>query len=98
MDNISRKGHLAGKSSGVEISLALLKANEGGVILRLETPELVTRRLLELGLAPGEFVKLIRGAPPFGDPIEIELLNYRLAIRKDEAKKIFLLFQPAGQL
>ncbi len=69
--------------------LSSLKKNEMGIIEHLETAPLVTQRLMEMGVAPGEKVRFIRPSP-FGDPIEIELLNYRLAIRKSEARKIFL--------
>ncbi len=71
------------------IPLSSLKENEGGVIDHLGTVPAVTQRLVEMGITPGEYVRFVRKAP-FGDPIEIELLNYRLAIRKSEARKIYL--------
>lgn len=47
----------------------------------------VTRRLMEMGIIPGVEVKVVKEAP-FGDPIEIRLLGYNLAIRKNEAEAI----------
>ena len=44
----------------------------------------VSCRLLEMGLTPGVVVKVL-GVAPWGDPIEIELRNYRLSLRKSEA-------------
>lgn len=47
----------------------------------------VTRRLLEMGLIPGVTVNVIKSAP-FGDPIEVRLRGYSLAMRKSEADAI----------
>ena len=47
----------------------------------------VTRRLLEMGLIPGVTVNVVKSAP-FGDPIEVRLRGYSLAMRKSEADAI----------
>jgi len=47
----------------------------------------VTRRLLEMGVIPGVAVQVIKLAP-FGDPIEIRVRGYSLAMRKSEADAI----------
>jgi len=47
----------------------------------------VIRRLLEMGLIPGVSVKVIKTAP-FGDPIEVRVRGYSLAMRKNEADSI----------
>ena len=47
----------------------------------------VTRRLMEMGVIPGVSVRRVKSAP-FGDPIEVRLLGYSLAIRKTEAEAI----------
>lgn len=47
----------------------------------------VTRRLMEMGLIPGVAVKVIKTAP-FGDPIEVRVRGYSLAMRKNEADSI----------
>lgn len=44
-------------------------------------------RLLEMGLLPGEQVRIIRRAP-LGDPFEIEVKGYRLSIRKTEGREV----------
>ena len=69
--------------------LSSLKPGESAVIERLESIPTVTQHLLELGLAPGEQITLLRTAP-WGDPLEIELMDYRLAIRRSEADKILV--------
>jgi Fe2+ transport system protein FeoA len=45
----------------------------------------LVQRLLEMGLLEGEPVEVTRVAP-LGDPIEIRLRDYRLSLRKSEAR------------
>jgi len=47
----------------------------------------ITRRLLEMGVIPGVSLRVIKAAP-FGDPIEVRLKGYSLAMRKTEANAI----------
>jgi Fe2+ transport system protein FeoA len=47
----------------------------------------VTRRLLEMGVIPGVSVQIIKMAP-FGDPIEVRVRGYSLAMRRSEADAI----------
>ena len=47
----------------------------------------VTRRLMEMGVIPGVAVKIIKIAP-FGDPIQIRVRGYNLAMRRSEAETI----------
>ncbi len=47
----------------------------------------VTRRLLEMGVIPGVAVQVVKMAP-FGDPIEIRVRGYSLAMRRTEADAI----------
>jgi ferrous iron transport protein A len=47
----------------------------------------VIRRLMEMGVIPGVSVKVIKTAP-FGDPIEVRVRGYSLAMRKNEADSI----------
>ena len=47
----------------------------------------VTRRLLEMGVIPGVTVQVVKMAP-FGDPIEVRVRGYNLAMRRAEADAI----------
>lgn len=47
----------------------------------------ITRRLMEMGVVPGVSVKVIKTAP-FGDPIQIRVRGYSLAMRKSEAENV----------
>ena len=64
-----------------------LKIGEYGFITdhRLESDEEL--RLLEMGLIKGEKVKITKIAP-LGDPIELEVMNYNLCVRKESAERI----------
>jgi ferrous iron transport protein A len=45
------------------------------------------RRLMDMGLVPGEVVKVVKVAP-LGDPIEISVKSYCLSLRRKEAEGI----------
>ncbi|MEZ5347152.1 MAG: ferrous iron transport protein A [Pyrinomonadaceae bacterium] len=47
----------------------------------------VSKRLMEMGIVPGVLVRVIKAAP-FGDPIEIRVRGYNLAMRRNEAEAI----------
>jgi ferrous iron transport protein A len=47
----------------------------------------LTRRLMEMGVIPGVAVQVVKTAP-FGDPIEIRVRGYSLAMRRSEADAI----------
>lgn len=47
----------------------------------------ITKRLMEMGIVPGVLVRVIKAAP-FGDPIEVKVRGYHLAMRKNEADQI----------
>lgn len=45
------------------------------------------RRLMDMGLLPGELVKVTKVAP-LGDPIELTVRSYSLSLRRQEAEGI----------
>ena len=47
----------------------------------------ITKRLMEMGVVPGVSLRVIKSAP-FGDPLEVRVLGYHLAMRKTEAETI----------
>ncbi|MBK9152929.1 MAG: ferrous iron transport protein A [Chloracidobacterium sp.] len=50
----------------------------------------VGRRLQEMGLVPGVEIRVVKTAP-FGDPFELRLLGYKLAIRRSEAAHVLVM-------
>jgi Fe2+ transport system protein FeoA len=47
----------------------------------------VARRLMEMGIVPGAPISVVRAAP-LGDPLEVRVRNYHLALRRSEAQTI----------
>ena len=47
----------------------------------------ITRRLMEMGVVPGAEVSIIKAAP-FGDPLEVRVRGYSLAMRRSEADAV----------
>jgi ferrous iron transport protein A len=67
-------------------TLDKLKPGETGTISGLQNSEL-TLKLLEMGLLPVKLIWLSFVAP-FGDPIGVELPDYSLSLRLDEARYV----------
>lgn len=56
-------------------------------VLSVNGNNAITRRLMEMGIVPGVSVRVVKTAP-FGDPLEIRVRGYNLAMRKSEADSI----------
>ena len=64
-----------------------LRPGESATIAHVGGDGTVKRRLIDMGLTPEVAVRVIKVAP-LGDPIEISIRGYDLAIRKDDAVHI----------
>ena len=73
----------------MQITLDELKINQKGTIVAVKGQGVTRRRLFDMGVTPGALVTLIKLAP-LGDPLEINIRNYELTLRKDEAKNVIL--------
>ena len=69
------------------MTLDLLQTRAIGTVVRVEGDDAIARRLSDLGFWPGTEVELVRRAP-LGDPIQLSLRGFRLALRKSEARRI----------
>lgn len=72
----------------------MMKLSEAGIGEHLRVVEVsgngrISKRLTEMGLVPGVAVSVIRAAP-FGDPIQIRLRGYDLALRRSEAAGVIV--------
>lgn len=70
------------------VPMTRFKRNTAGEIRRVELEGVTKRRLLELGITPGTRFVVIRRAP-LGDPIEVFIRGYMLAIREEDAGLIY---------
>ena len=69
-------------------NLSTCKIGQSGVIQQLEA-DVLTPKLVEMGLYAGNQVKVLFKAP-FGDPIAVEVGDYVLSLRLEEAKLVIL--------
>jgi ferrous iron transport protein A len=70
-------------------TLVELKHGENGVLDRLDLPEDVARRLMELGFLPGHVVS--RGlSAPGGDPRVFRVDGSEVALRRETAAHVYL--------
>lgn len=69
------------------MNLTNLAIGETAKIVAVNGENQITKRLLEMGIVPGVAVRMIKTAP-FGDPLEIRVRGYHLAMRKSEAQTI----------
>ena len=77
---------------GVEVSMVTttlndLKEGQKGTILDIEGTDTLAARLMEMGLIPGEIVEMV-GQAPMGDPVEYQVVGYRLSLRRVEARRV----------
>lgn len=66
-----------------------LKVGDIGIIDYVEGNDKLSKRLLSLGCTKGTSIKLKRKAP-FGDPIILTVRGFDIALRKKDAKYIYL--------
>jgi ferrous iron transport protein A len=71
----------------VNTNLAKLAPGDTARITAIGSIGPLKRRLMDMGLLPGEEVKVEKVAP-LGDPIEVRIRSYRLSLRKKEAEGI----------
>ena len=69
------------------MTLDELKAGQKARITAISGDGPFIQRLMALGLLEGSEVSLTRRAIG-GDPIEIEIMDYRLSLRREEARQI----------
>ena len=67
--------------------LGELKPGDKGKIIKVGGSKNINRRLRDMGLVSGSEVEVERVAP-LGDPIEIRIKGYHLALRRGEAANI----------
>ncbi|HEY0079500.1 MAG TPA: ferrous iron transport protein A [Pyrinomonadaceae bacterium] len=56
-------------------------------VVSLNGERAIVRRLMEMGVVPGAPVRVVKAAP-LGDPLEVRVRGYHLALRRAEARTI----------
>lgn len=73
----------------ISMTLADLAKGESRTVVSVRGENAITRRLMEMGVIPGVAVRMVKSAP-FGDPLEIKVRGYSLALRRNEAESVVL--------
>ena len=68
-------------------TLTSLPAGHAAKVIAVHGSGRVTQRLLEMGVIPGVSLRVVKSAP-FGDPIQVQLPGYSLAMRRSEADAV----------
>ena len=69
------------------MKLSELRTGERGVIVKVNGHGSFRKRIIEMGFVKGNKVKVILNAP-LRDPIEYEIIGYKISLRREEAAKI----------
>ncbi len=69
------------------IRLDRLSPGAEGIIHDIDGEGPLVRRLMDLGLVPGTFVRFVRAAP-LGDPLELVVRGTHLSLRRVEAARV----------
>ena len=65
------------------------KVGETVVVEKIQGSGAVKRRIMDMGITKGVEI-YIRKIAPLGDPVEVMVRGYELALRKEDAKMIVL--------
>lgn len=71
----------------MSLTLDRMKDGQSAVIVSLQAGSDIAVRLMEMGLFEGVSVTLLRRAP-MGDPLELQVGDYRLSLRKADAQLV----------
>jgi ferrous iron transport protein A len=77
------------------MTLTELPIGSDARVIAVNGTSTITRRLMEMGVIPGVNVVVVKSAP-FGDPIEVRVRGYNLAMRRSEANAIEVSRLPVG--
>lgn len=64
-----------------------VKSGEKATVVKLHGQGVVKRRIMDMGITKGVEI-LVRKFAPLGDPIEVNVRNYELTLRKADAEMI----------
>jgi Fe2+ transport system protein FeoA len=71
------------------MTLDMIPRNVMARVASVESSDAHSFRLMEMGVVPGAPVRVVKTAP-LGDPIQVCIRDYHLALRRAEARTITL--------
>ncbi|MCW4018446.1 MAG: ferrous iron transport protein A [Candidatus Bathyarchaeota archaeon] len=69
--------------------LSELKPGQQATVTKIEETGTARRRIMDMGIVRGSKVKVICRAP-LGDPLEIEIRDYKLSLRKNDVQNVYV--------
>ena len=76
------------KKTGEKCNLSELEVGQKAKVLKLtEENKAIWRHLLDMGITRGVEIT-IKKVAPMGDPIDLQLRDYELCLRKEDLRKI----------
>jgi len=75
-----------------DLRLSDLPTGESGVITKVHGHSAFRKRITQMGFIKGKAIKVIKNAP-LQDPIEYEIMNYRVTLRRSESALIEVVTQ-----
>jgi len=87
--SVNKERATARNSAGIPQTLAHLPQGECGILDRLDLPEDIARRLMELGFLPGHVIVPARSAPG-GEPRVYRVDGSEVALRRETAVRLIL--------
>lgn len=82
-------GEVTASTMSTKRKLTELKPGEKGHIVSVSAQGSLCKKMLDMGLVVGAELKVVRLAPA-GDPVEVLIRGYCLALRKNEAINLTL--------
>ena len=83
-----------GSNSALEVDVTLDRTPFGtrARVVSVAGDGAISLRLMQMGVVPGVTVSVIKSAP-LGDPIQVRVRDYDLALRRMEAQTITVVFE-----
>lgn len=78
-----------GETAAALVALSDMKEGQGAILERLELPDEVALRLMELGFLPGHEVQVGKSAPG-GDPRVYRVDGAQIALRRETTRHIMV--------
>ena len=69
------------------MNLAEIPVGHRARVISVSGQDRISTRLKEMGVVPGAEVTVIKSAP-FGDPVQLRIMGYSLAVRLSEARAV----------
>ena len=96
-----RNGYLCDGKYTVKIyrnmKLSELSTGERAVVVKVNGHGSFRKRIIEMGFVKGKTVKVVLNAP-MRDPIEYEIIGYKISLRREEAEKIEVISESEARL